>query len=99
MNIKIRNEFDNVKEIKLGFSWTMFFFGVFVPLVRGDWKYFFIITGVALVLTIISMGFLGGLTQLVFCFVYNKLYARDLYEQGYRGLSKGENDLLRQYIK
>src|SRR5699024_507040 len=99
MNIKIRNEFDNVKEIKLGFSWTMFFFGVFVLLVLGDWKYFFIITGVALVLTIISMGFLGGLTQLVFCFVYNKLYARDLYEQGYRGLSKGENDLLRQYIK
>ena len=27
------------KEVKVGFSWTVFFFGLFVPLFRGDLKW------------------------------------------------------------
>lgn len=32
MKIRVRNDIDKRKEIKLGFSWSTLFFGVFVPL-------------------------------------------------------------------
>lgn len=61
----------------VGFSWTVFFFGFFVPLFRGDWKWFLI------------MFFIGvptfGLVNLAFCFLYNGIYTRSLLEdKGYR---------------
>ena len=28
-----------LKQAPIGFSWTNFFFGFFVPLFRGDWKW------------------------------------------------------------
>ena len=48
MKIRVKNDVDKRKEVKLGFSWSMFFFGVFVPLFRGDWKWFLIILGISL---------------------------------------------------
>lgn len=64
------------KQVKKGFSWSMLLFGVFVPMVRGDWKYFFI----SLILAIIT----SGISWLIFPFVYNKLYLNDLLSSGYR---------------
>ena len=37
--ITVKNSNGVTKTVKNGFSWTMLFFGAFVPLVRGDWKY------------------------------------------------------------
>ena len=62
--------------IKVGFSWTLFFFGVFVPLFRGDIKYFLIMLVAALVTF--------GLSWLVFPFIYNQLFVKDLIAAGYR---------------
>lgn len=73
---RLRNENGVTKEVKKGFSWTMLFFGVFVPLVRGDWKYFFISLFAALIT--------GGISWLVFPFFYNKLYLDDLLNKGYK---------------
>ena len=66
-----------VKNVKVGFSWTMFFWGPFVPLIRGDIKGFFL----SLLLSIISLG-LAWLVVLPF--VYNKMYIKDLLDKGYR---------------
>ncbi len=41
-----------VKEAPVGFSWTVLFFGAFVPLFRGDWGWFFIM----LIANIITFG-------------------------------------------
>ena len=60
----------HIKEAPAGFSWTVLFFGFFPPLFRGDWKWAVIIFLLA-VLT-------WGLVNLVFMFIYNKLYIKGL---------------------
>lgn len=71
----LRNKSGVTIEVKKGFSWTMLLFGVFVPLVRGDWKWF-VITMLAAIVTC-------GISWLVFPFIYNKLYLNDLLNKGY----------------
>lgn len=75
----LRNDNDVIKEVKKGFSWTMLFFGVFVPLARGDWKWFLITIAAAMVT--------AGMSWLVFPFFYNKLYLNDLLNSGYKIVS------------
>jgi len=65
-----------MKEAPLGFSWTVFFFGAFPAAFRGDWKWFVIMILVAAVTM--------GLSNLVFMFIYNKLYIKELVESGYK---------------
>ncbi|GET11657.1 hypothetical protein SN811_01570 [Ligilactobacillus agilis] len=71
------------KQVKVGFSWTVFFFGVFPPLFRGDWKWFGIILLADLVLAILTAGIGTAIANLVFAFIYNKLYINDLLSSGY----------------
>ncbi|MCX7885106.1 MAG: DUF2628 domain-containing protein [Caloramator sp.] len=63
------------KRCKVGFSWTTLFFGFFVPFLRGDikWGLLMILIGV------IS----AGIGWLVFPFIYNKIYIRNLVSEGY----------------
>ena len=69
----------HIKEAPVGFSWTVAFFGFFPPLFRGDWKWGFI----TFLLALIS----GGLSSLVFMFIYNKLYIKDLVDSGFKAKS------------
>ena len=76
MKRMMKNEIGQVKVVKEGFSWTMLFFGIFVPLYRGDWKWFLII--------LIANLFTYGLASVVFAFIYNKIDINDLLEKGYK---------------
>lgn len=76
MKRMMKNEIGQVKIVKEGFSWTMLFFGIFVPLYRGDWKWFLII--------LIANIFTYGWASVVFAFIYNKIYINDLLEKGYK---------------
>jgi hypothetical protein len=87
MNKMMRNDYGQMKEGKDGFSWTTFFFGVFPALFRGDWKYF----GIMLFAALISLGF----SWLVFPFIYNKLYMKDLIQSGYKPVDPSYADYLR----
>ena len=65
-----------VKEAPVGFSWTVLFFGGFVPLVRGDWSYFFIM----LVAGIVTFGISG----ILFAFIYNRIYLQNSLNKGFK---------------
>lgn len=64
------------KVAPIGFSWTTFFFGFFVPVVRGDWLWFLIQLGLAILTS--------GLSTFVFMFIYNKIYANGLIDKGFK---------------
>ncbi|OGV75641.1 MAG: hypothetical protein A3I83_09490 [Methylotenera sp. RIFCSPLOWO2_02_FULL_45_14] len=65
-----------IKEASVGFSWTTLLFGPFPMLFRGNWKWFAII----LILALITF----GLTNLIFMFIINKLYIKDLIGDGFK---------------
>lgn len=65
-----------VKKVPLGFSWTTFFFGGIPALIRGDW-----IPGIIIMLA--SM-FTWGIAGVIAAFIYNKMYAKSLFEKGYK---------------
>jgi len=69
----------HTKEAPVGFSWTVLLFGFFPPLIRGDWKWTIII----LITGIITMGF----STIIFMFIYNKLYIKDLLSSGFKAKS------------
>jgi hypothetical protein len=68
-----------------GFSWTYFFFGWFVPLIRGE-------LGVAILHLILTF-FTLGIWQIIFAFMYNKQYMTRMLEKGYV-LDGTENQLI-----
>ena len=82
----MKNDLGMVKECKVGFSWTTFFFGIFPALFRGDWKWAII----QLIIASLTFGF----SSLVFCFIYNKLYINDLLKQGFTPVSETDRAIL-----
>jgi len=64
-----------IKKGYYGFSWTYFFFGWFVPLIRGE-------LGVAILHLILTF-FTLGIWQIIFAFMYNKQYMTRMLERGY----------------
>lgn len=76
------------KTVPIGFSWTLLFFGIFVPLFRGDIKWFII----TLILAIVTF----GIGWLFIPFFYNKKYIIDLIEKGYEPVDKISKKVLEQ---
>jgi hypothetical protein len=78
-----------LKEAPVGFSWTVLFWGFFPPLFRGDWKF----TAIFLLLGMFTF----GASNLVFSFIYNKFFIKDLiYKEGFKvtGSKKGNLQLI-----
>lgn len=64
------------KDAPVGFSWTILFFGPFPMLLRGSWKWFAIL----FILGFITWGF----SSIVFAFITNKFYIKDLVNDGFQ---------------
>ncbi|MFT7300286.1 MAG: hypothetical protein ACI89Z_000740 [Porticoccus sp.] len=74
-----------MKEAPVGFSWTVSCFGFFPPLFRGDWKW-------AVIMFLLTLATFG-LCTIVFMFIYNKLYIRDLIRSGFKAESIASGDM------
>ncbi|ANZ59313.1 hypothetical protein AYR59_04500 [Fructilactobacillus lindneri] len=74
---------DQVKQTKVGFSWTTFFFGFWPALFRGDWMWFAIMLVLEIVIGVPTYGIGAGITGIVFSFIYNKLYINELLGKGW----------------
>lgn len=85
----------DAKRAKIGFSWTTFFFGFFPALFRGDFKWFAIIALLEIVSGSFTMGIAMTLVTLIFGFIYNGLYIKDLLSHGYAPASEADAALLR----
>lgn len=86
MRVVLENDRGLIKEVKAGFSWTTLFFVFFPALFRGDLKWAAIMIVVSLVAGLLTswMGSIGVVvSQIIFAFVYNKIYIKELLEYGY----------------
>ena len=84
MMITLETENGLRKTVKLGFSWTTFFFGFFPALFRGDLKWAAIMFIIVAAVSVVTLGFGGWIASIVFSFIYNKIYIKELIEKGYR---------------
>ncbi len=84
MKVILKHESGLVKEVKKGFSWTFFFFGLFVPLIRGDLKWAIIMLLLQALAGAFTFGIGALVVSLIFAFIYNKIYIKGLLEKGYR---------------
>lgn len=81
MIVQIQNENGVSRNIKVGFSWTAFFFGPFPFLFRGmPMSYFaWVIGGI----------YSGGIMFIVLWFSINKLTALHYMDKGYKPIGEG----------
>lgn len=84
MRVTLKNEAGVTKDVKIGFSWTTFFFGFFPALFRGDLKWAAIMFITAVAVGALTFGFGAWVPGIIFSFIYNKIYIKELLEKGYR---------------
>lgn len=96
MLVNLKNPTTNqFKQVKAGFSWTMFFFGFWVPLFRGDWKWLIIMLLLDLI-GIWTLGIVTSVANLIMSFMYNKLYIQDLISGGFKPNDEASANILKQ---
>lgn len=92
-------------EIKVGFSWTMLFFGIFVPLFRSDWKWFFILGGYVIWNSWMGshlieeqewLQTLNFVVQWGMAFFYNRIYINERLKKGWYPSSHISEERLRK---
>ena len=81
MIVSMKNESGLVRQVKVGFSWTSFFFGGLPFFFRGmPWH---------AVLWIILSLFTFGISNLILMFIINKQTAHYYLERGYKPVGEG----------
>ncbi len=74
MKVNLKNSTGALVSAPVGFSWTSFFFGWLVPLFRGSFKW----AVIQLIAAIVTC----GISWIVFCFIFNKIWLKELLAKG-----------------
>ncbi|MCM3288795.1 MULTISPECIES: hypothetical protein [Paenibacillus] len=83
MMITLKNAAGGLKNAKLGFSWTTLFFAFFPALFRGDLKWACIMFICSFLFGLFTLGIGAWIPGIIFSFIYNKMYIKELMEKGY----------------
>lgn len=78
MKIYLKNDAGVTKQVKVGFSWTTLFFAFFPALFRGDLKWAVIMFIISAVVGPFTLGIGAWISGIIFSFVYNKIYIKEL---------------------
>ena len=99
MKANLTNELGQIKQAPLGFSWTTFFFGFFVPVFRQDWKWAGIMFGASLAAGVIAnqlnVPYISFGLNIVWGLLYNKLHVKELLEKGWQPATDLDAELIR----
>lgn len=106
--VTLKSPIGELKNVKVGFSWTTFFWGGFVCLFRKDWIPGFIWLAVyllSLYLNITSsfqsvladlLMIVISISQIAGAFIYNKMYIKGLLAKGWKPYGPDDAYTLRQ---
>ncbi|WP_283679686.1 DUF2628 domain-containing protein [Lentilactobacillus sp. Marseille-Q4993] len=95
MHVNLVNSATNqVKQTKVGYSWTTLFFSFWPALFRGDWLWFFVQLAIGLFAGFSTFGVGFGISTIVFSFIYNKIYINELLTKGFQAADKSDHDIL-----
>ncbi len=94
MKITLKHDSGITKQVKVGFSWTTFFFGFLVPLIRGDIKWAVILLLVSGAIGVFTLGIGAFVVDIIFSFKYNFIYIKDLVEKGYKPIDENGQQVL-----
>jgi hypothetical protein len=104
MTINLTSPSGTIKQLKTGFSWTVFFFGFFPPLFRGDLKWAGIIFVVGVVCSLLAnfaqmyFAYLGIWAFNIFMAIsYNKTYIKELVEKGWTPADHADEQILKSF--
>lgn len=96
MNIEVINKLGDRKNVKIGYSWTFLFFGWWVPVFRLDLKWAVIFFACTLIAVSVDPSF-SAAVSVIGAFIYNRLYAKDLMDSGYNGVTEVEDIEFKEY--
>ena len=91
------NNNGDVKEVKLGFSWTTFFWGGLVPLIRKDWIAAMVLIAANIIIGACTYGFGTIFFDIAVAAFYNDNYIKRLIKDNYRPNGKTEEMKLRKH--
>ncbi len=86
MKVQLENQNGFCMNVKVGFSWTTLFFAFLPAVFRKDFKW----AG----LQVLAAGFSMGFSCLIFPFIYNRLYIKDLLQKGYLPVTPDAENVL-----
>lgn len=85
-----------IKEGFVGFSWTTFFFGFFVPLFRKDYISALVLFIVSCIVSFLTYGAGGFILNVIVSFAYNKYYTENLIKLGFVPTNEYDEELLKR---
>ena len=97
MKVTLTNNNGDVKEVKLGFSWTTFFWGGLVPLIRKDWIAAMVLIAANIVIGACTYGFGTIFFDIAVAAFYNDNYIKRLIKDNYQPNGETEKMKLRKH--